>query len=376
MVVKGEKNLKTCGLLDHKEGNVHPHMASGQGQVRVTFDTVAQEIHSKQETSPLRPKAQQPTEDFEGEDESEDATNVHEEMAEANNITVLEHFAKRYILKRYLPFRNETETVNSSSSLGKENVQNFRHAKSRMRDSKKTQSDDKVKKNQRDRHLEESMEDKGGRVLSMMTSENKSFSNSPEGKIPETRQKTKRSIHFPAHILDGGIEHGGNAGNISKGYNTDSSVSSFENSLLTCYDGQILLAQSFLPSPTCTSVHVLEERGTMETVHEVTADGYYYYIFYSDNDNVQNEIHAVFNIHKPTYQYAKHSRACYNNTECTFPLAFWSDEIVIVEVPTRDGIEYEEDDITFLVSSCHPRMSVYVIFPVAVLFLVLGCAFM
>ena len=96
----------------------------------------------------------------------------------------------------------------------------------------------------------------------------------------------------------------------------------------------------------------------METVHEVTADGYYYCIFYSDNDYVQNDIHAVFNIHKPTYQYAKHSRACYNSTECTFPLAFWSDEIVIVEVPTRDGIEYEEEDVTFLVSSCHPRMSV------------------
>jgi len=143
MVVKGEKNLKTCGLLDHKEGTVHPRMASGQGQVRVTFDTVAQEIHSKQETSPLGPKAQQPTEDFEGEDESEDATDVHEEVTEANNITVLEQFAKQYILKRYLPFKNETETVNSSSSLGKENVQNFRHAKSRLRDTKRHRSDEK-----------------------------------------------------------------------------------------------------------------------------------------------------------------------------------------------------------------------------------------
>lgn len=374
MVVKGEKNLKTCGLLDHKEGTVHPHMASGQGQVRVTFDTVAQEIHSKQETSPLGPKAQQPTEDFEGEDESEDATNVHEEMAEANNITVLEQFAKQYILKRYLPFQNETETVNISSSLGKQNVQNFRHAKSRLRGAKKKRSDEKVKKNEQDKHLEESVKDKGDKVLSMMTSESKPFSNSQEEKIPvETHQKTKRSVHFAAaHVLDGGVEHGGNAGGVT----ADSSVSSFENSLLTCYDGQILLAQSFLPSPTCSGVHVLDKHGTMETVHEVTANGYYYYIFYSDNDYVQNDIHAVFNIHKPTYQYAEHNRACYNNTECTFPLAFWSDEIVIVEVPTRDGIEHEGDDVTFLVSSCHPRMSVYVIFPVAVLFLVLGCAFM
>lgn len=378
MVVKGEKNLKTCGLLDHKEGHAHPNMASGQGQVRVTFDTFAQEIHSKQETIPLRPEAQQPAEDFEGEDESDDATNVHEEMAEASNITVLEHIAQQYILKRYSPFRNETETVNNSSSIGKQNVHNFRHAKSRLREPIKIRSDEKVKKDQQDKYLEESVEDKGGKVLRMMTIENKTFSNSPEEKIPgETHQKTKRSVHLaPAHLLDGGVEHGGNVVTIPEGYIADSSVSSFENSLFTCYDGKILLAQSFLPSSDCTSVHVLEKKSSMETVHEVTADGYYYYIFYSDNDYVQNDIHAVFNIHKPTYQYANHNRACYNNTECIFPIAFWSNEIVIVEVPTRDGIEHEEDDVTFLVSSCHPRMSVYVIFPVAVLFLVLGCAFM
>lgn len=377
MVVKGEKNLKTCGLLDHKAGPVHPNMASGQGQVRVTFDTVAQEIHSKQETSPLGVTVQQSTEDFEGEDKSEDATNVSEEMAEANNITVLELYAKQYILKKYLPFKNGTDTVNNNTSVEKQNVQNFRHAKSRLRGPKKNHGDRKVK-NQQDKHSEESVKDEGGKVLGMITNESKPFSNSREEKIQgEIGKKIKRAIHFsPARLLDGGVEHGGNAGNMSVGYNAQSSASSFENSLLTCYDGQILLAESFLPSPACTSVHVLEKHGTMETVHEVTADGYYYYIFYSDNDYVQNDIHAVFNIHKPTYQYAKHTRACYNNTECTFPITFLSDEIVIVEVPTRDGIEQEDDDVTFLVSTCHPRMSVYVIFPIAVLFLILGCAFM
>lgn len=52
-----------------------------------------------------------------------------------------------------------------------------------------------------------------------------------------------------------------------------------------------------------------------------------------------------------------------------------SDEVVIVEVPTRDGIEHEEDDVTILHSQCIPRMSVYIIFPIAVLVLVLSCAF-
>jgi hypothetical protein len=122
----------------------------------------------------------------------------------------------------------------------------------------------------------------------------------------------------------------------------------------------------------------LEKSHHMVTLHEVATDGYYYYIFYSDNDYVRNDIHAIFDIYKPTYWYANSSKGndCINQTECTFPVAFWSDETVIVEVPTRDGIEHEEDDITFLVSTCHPRMAVYMIFPISVLFLILGCAFL
>jgi hypothetical protein len=386
MVVKGEKNLKTCGLLDHKEGAVHPHMASGQGQVRVTFDTEAQEINSKQPSSLVKQAAQYLTEDFEGEDLSDDVMNVTGEVAEEENITALEYYAKEFI-KKYIPsnltFQNETNVVNNSGSLERQNAQHFRHARRRLKDfeshvsnHRKSHSDKREGKNGQKKHLEESMKDgskdKNGRVLKG------GVDGSKVGRTQgEIHQRMKRAMPFtPTHLLDGGIEHGGNAGNVSEGDHVESSVSSFENSLLTCYDGQILLAQSFLPSPTCTNVHVLEKHGTMETVHEVIADGYYYYIFYSDNDFVQNDIHAVFNIHKPTYQYAKHTRACFNQTECTFPITFWSDETVIVEVPTRDGIEHEEDDITFLVSSCYPRMSVYVIFPVAVLFLILGCAFM
>lgn len=367
MVVKGEKNLKTCGLLDHrKEEAVHPHMASGQGQVRVTFDTEAHEVHSKQVTHPLKRTEQYANDDFEGENKSVDAENVGKELTESDNITVLEQLAEQHIRKRYLQSRNGRGSVENSSSVDSQNqTQHVRHARKRLKDSKISDNGKKDRNNGQKKRLEDSVKDKSG--------------NSSErgGTRGEVHHKAKRAAHFaPTHLLDGGVEHGGNAGNVTEGDDTESSVSSFENSLLTCYDGHILLAQSFLPSPMCTNVHVLEKHGTMETVHEVIADGYYYYIFYSDNDYVQNDIYAIFNIHKPTYQYAKHSRACFNQTECTFPITFWSDETVIVEVPTRDGIEHEEDDITFLISSCYPRMSVYVIFPVAVLFLILGCAFM
>nr|CAD7413408.1 unnamed protein product [Timema poppensis] len=45
LVVKGEKNLRTCGLMDQNEEEVLAHMASNHGQVRITFETQAQEIH-------------------------------------------------------------------------------------------------------------------------------------------------------------------------------------------------------------------------------------------------------------------------------------------------------------------------------------------
>lgn len=191
-------------------------------------------------------------------------------------------------------------------------------------------------------------------------------------------QKVVRVKKDTGQKLDGGIEHGGNALNYSYVESDESSVSSFETNLLTCYDGQILLTQGFTPSSQCTDVHYLEKTGHLEAVHDVLSDGYYYYIFYSDNDFISNDIHAIFDIYKPTYRYTNTSKTkeCLNSTECVFPIKFWSDDTVIVEVPTRDGIEHEEDDITYLISTCQPRMSVYIVFPISVLFLILGCAFL
>ena len=186
----------------------------------------------------------------------------------------------------------------------------------------------------------------------------------------ESGRLTKRDAIFDRDK----IRHGGNYNDT---YASDS-VSSFENSLLTCYQGQILLARGFPPSELCENISYLDAGVHMVTTHDVISDGYYYYIFYSDNDNVKNEIHAVFDIQKPTYLYSNlsESKECINSTHCSFPINFWSHETVVVEVPTRDGIEHEEDDITYLRSTCQPRMAIYVIFPILVLVLILSCAFL
>lgn len=198
----------------------------------------------------------------------------------------------------------------------------------------------------------------------------------------ERKKRSQNERHKRDTILDRGINHGGNAAqNHKANRNTtaDSSTSSFENALLECYDGEILVAKYFPPSNKCANVKYLEQAHSPHLLlkHEVNTDGYYYYIFYSDNDDEENHIHAIFDIHKPTYLYSNISetKGCINSTACHFPIQMFSDEVVIVEVPTRDGIEHEDDDITLLISQCVPRMTVYMIFPILVLIFILGCAF-
>lgn len=289
LVVKGEKNLNTCGLLKKDTKTLGRKMDSEHNKVKVIFENAAEVI---------------------GIVDDKTIKNVGaEEIDEAE--------VDQYVKNRLNKGR---ERQNSKSKYPKK-VDNF----------------------------------------------------TTQDTLEVTQNRTKRSNN----ALDAHIAHGGNAGNNGT-HSDESSVSSFETELLACYDGQILLTQEFPPSHLCNDVHYLERSSThMHTIHEVGTDGYYYYIFYSDNDFVKNDIHAVFDIYKPTYRFTTtNNKSCINQTECTFPISFLSDETVIVEVPTRDGIEHEADDITLLKSRCQPRMAIYMIFPILVLFLILVCAFL
>lgn len=192
------------------------------------------------------------------------------------------------------------------------------------------------------------------------------------------RERFKRNAKIPLHnpntVLDAGVNHGGNAINLTT---NDSSVSSFESSLYECYHDNMLLNRLFPYSIQCNSTDYLKNTTTLKVVHNVSDDGYYYYIFYSDNDLVSNDIHVIFDIYKPTFQYVNMSasKVCVNKTECEFDVGFFSDELVIVEVPTSDGLR-NDDDASILVSVCHPRVSVYVIFPILVLLLIFLFAFL
>lgn len=198
-------------------------------------------------------------------------------------------------------------------------------------------------------------------------------------KLVKQTKRLKRDIkEFPLHnpntILDTGVAHGGNALNSTA--KPEEPISSFENSLHECYHDKILINNVFPNSVECNSTDYVEKTTTLKVNHDVIDDGYYYYIFYGDHG--VNDIHAIFEIYKPTFQYVNNSesKVCVNRTECEFTVDFFSDELVIVEKPTREGLQNEESDSSILISVCHPRVSVYIFFPISVLLLILVFAFL
>ncbi|CAO1366460.1 unnamed protein product [Diamesa hyperborea] len=401
LVVKGEKNLNTCGLMEHNKNKFGTNYNAERSQVRVTFgnNANAQTITSpddmtmtleKKENTQLHKASNHPL------DDEAKLNHAGEDLTDDDARQKRKYFSTNYLKtqKNQIEQKNEsnnkifkTREMFHASNINEQTKTDSTTLKNDINTAKNVSSSvntDSTKASHHKRH-HKNRDSKSRKHLKL---DNDEVVDNTEANVEQEENKRSRREHrreMNAHhhpikrdtgVLDGGVHHGGNAYNFIPSNDTES-ISSFENSLLECYDGQILLSESFDPSQECKNVSFLEQGTHMITTHEVNSDGYYYYIFYSDNDNDQNQIHAVFDIHKPTYLYSNISetKGCINSTDCLFPIQMFSDEIVIVEVPTRDGIEHEDDDITILVSQCVPRMAVYMIFPIAVLFFILSCAF-
>ncbi|CAG9799281.1 unnamed protein product [Chironomus riparius] len=317
LVVKGERNLRTCGLLEHNKNKFGIAYNAEKSQVKVTFETAAEivdpDIITREENTHLSSKEKSsPLFD----DES-----MFDNAAEEFDDEVLKK-KKNYGSLNYLKNeKNSIQNDNDDKNLISEDLK----IKTKSNDANEIKSHAK-------RHF---------------NSHNKKTTQRQSSNINNNSNiRTKRDT-----ILDRGINHGGNAQSY-RPKNQSDSISSFENSLLECFDGQILVAKYFPPSKNCNSVKYLEQGAHLVSKHDVSTNGYYYYIFFSDNDDAFNHIHAVFDIFKPTYLYSNISetKGCINLTYCNFKVQMFSDEVVIVEVPTRDGIEHEDDDISLLVS--------------------------
>lgn len=334
MVVRGDKNLDTCNLMKHEKYGAK--MDADFKGVKVFYEKPAEVVGLIDITN------------NDLEDEKDENRAVEDLTSESKN-SIDSYMEKTREKKSYFIDKNQ-----KSNDDDDDNHDKFVKTKDNNEDG----SDDVPKLRHARSHLRE--------IQEKVEELKKSLEDAPI-------ERPKRSVS----PLDSHIKHGGNAMNSTVlGFEGD--VSSFETNLLTCYDGKILLSRSFQPSQLCNNIEYLYHSNHMVTEHTVASDGYYYYIFYSDNDFVKNDMHAVFDIYKPTYGFKNSSsgKECINQTVCKFPLQLMGGESVIVEVPTRDGIEHEADDITFLTSICEPRMEIYVIFPILVLILIMSCSFL
>ncbi|XP_067621761.1 uncharacterized protein [Eurosta solidaginis] len=361
LVVKGQRDLNTCGLLDHNRNKLGANFAQGHEQVKVFFE----DIKEFADTMPAEELSNDKRVAF---NTMEEENHGGEDLSEDGDEEV---------------FKRPKSAAAAMEAAGALALQSQHKPKLRGKKLKKG-SVNTIRNRRLPSHVP-------------VTGHNLSSASESRGSVGKRRRRSnpinaaaiqrkqqvydqlyKRRRAKREHVYDRKYSHGGNAVNFTI-TDESNSVSSFETGLFNCYNGAILLAEGFPPSPKCVNAHFLENGShRMLSKHEITEDGYYYYIFYSDNDLVRNDIHAIFDIYKPTFQYSNFSDAlgCVNATNCTFPIGFLSDEIVVVEIPTRDGIEHEEDDITYLISTCHPRTEVYAIFPITVLILILSCSFL
>lgn len=302
LVVKGQRNLRTCGLMDHNKNKFGANFNPEQSQVKVTFETAAEivvssEINLKEENMKFAENVV-PDDEVSLNHGGEDFTDLEDEARKKHK-----DFAANYrkVDKNAIPSKNEkpqSETVKKHDDNKDNANQNpYQH-----------ENKSNITKIHRKRHKHLLDEQNYNKDENMR----RRRSNKDQQAKPRARRDTR---------LDGGINHGGNAKSFIHKNESDS-TSSFEMALFECYDGDILLAESFPPSKICNDVQSLEQGSHLVTKHEVNSDGYYYYIFYSDNDYESNGIHAVFDIYKPTYLYSNISetKGCVNSTECRFPI--------------------------------------------------------
>ncbi|XP_059477434.1 uncharacterized protein LOC132197858 isoform X2 [Neocloeon triangulifer] len=176
-----------------------------------------------------------------------------------------------------------------------------------------------------------------------------------------TTKRTKFNHLSDAAHFEGAIEHGGNADwNITEPEGGGSSVSSFEAGLMTCFKGKTLFQRGFE-----SSGKMCEEAdwtGSMHLSQTIRTQGHFYYVFYSDNDLDINHIKARFFINATRLDFSSAPYRCQNATECTFTRDFLG----------GDGVVYIEAESDLeLVSTCEPRIAVYLMFPVCAIVFVL-----
>ncbi|KAJ8708588.1 hypothetical protein PYW08_009970 [Mythimna loreyi] len=153
-----------------------------------------------------------------------------------------------------------------------------------------------------------------------------------------------------------------------------SSFSSSEEALLEC-EG-LILNLPLTPHKNChkgaTEADGFSAAKANALTYRVPANGYYFFVFNSENEVQVNFIRARFDLQKTKYDVARTKlRECTNSTErCDLSLDIFSSQKVVLEVPLRNNDSLWNEQFV-IISECEPRTSVYIACVIAVPILIL-----
>lgn len=109
--------------------------------------------------------------------------------------------------------------------------------------------------------------------------------------------------------------------------------------------------------------------------YTVPLNGYYFFVFNSENEVQDNYIRVKFDIHKTVYNVSNSIQSCNNATdECRLPLNFFSNEKVVFELPYNNNESLWNEEY-IVISECEPRTAIYLICVISVPLLILLFAF-
>ncbi|XP_071053868.1 uncharacterized protein [Onthophagus taurus] len=156
-----------------------------------------------------------------------------------------------------------------------------------------------------------------------------------------------------------------------------SSFSSSEEALLNC--AGLILNLPLEPHKGCmnTSNHLeIEDAYLANTItYTVPVNGYYFFVFNSENEIQTNYIRVRFNLHKKVYNVSNPISACKNTSDvCSMNLNFFSSEKLVMELPVTENDDMWNQEYV-VVSQCEPRTMIYIIFVIAIPILIILFAF-
>ncbi|XP_037042951.1 uncharacterized protein LOC119079274 [Bradysia coprophila] len=156
-----------------------------------------------------------------------------------------------------------------------------------------------------------------------------------------------------------------------------SSFSSSEEALLNC--AGLILSLPLSPHKMCTNnskdKQFTEASAANTVTYTVPQNGYYFFVFNSENEVQENYIRVHFNLQKTMYDVSDAVYKCNNSTDqCSLPLNFFSKQKVVFELPLKNNESLWNEE--FLVTSeCEPRTIMYLLCVLSVPLLVLLFAF-